>query len=248
MIRQEEHIITLVGAGGKTSLMFALARAFRDRGEKVITTTTTRIRVPTRQQSKNLVLLDNADDYKSQVEKDLTRTGHVTLAEKRLPENKVQGIDSRVLEDIFTASSADRMIVEADGARGMSLKAPGKHEPVVPAATDLFIAMTGLDCIGQPLTDDHVFRPQLVASLTGQKSGSTITTETIARLIVHPKGMCKGCPHNSRIVIFLNKADNFLALKKARKIIKSVQGRERQTSFNWVVGSLINPNAHTLFF
>ncbi len=43
---KERELITLVGAGGKTTLMFALARELLTGHKKIITTTTTKIYPP----------------------------------------------------------------------------------------------------------------------------------------------------------------------------------------------------------
>ncbi len=237
LVREDEEIIAIVGAGGKTSLMFALAHGLHERGERVITTTTTRIRVPDQQQSENLVLRADAG-YRDLLEDGLARTGLVTLAEQRLPGDKLQGIDCATLEEIFTGSSADRLIIEADGARTLSLKAPGECEPVVPTSTDLFIAIIGLDCLGQPLTEEYAFRPKLVASLTGQKMGSTITTETVAKMAVHPNGMLKGCSHRARSVLFLNKTDIPQGREKALEIIRFARNMAGKRPDAWLFGSL----------
>ncbi|MEA3230780.1 MAG: putative selenium-dependent hydroxylase accessory protein YqeC, partial [Thermodesulfobacteriota bacterium] len=49
-------VISLVGAGGKTSLMFRIAREVSNAGESVLTTTTTRIMWPDKKQSSEIFL------------------------------------------------------------------------------------------------------------------------------------------------------------------------------------------------
>ncbi len=245
LVRADERIIAIAGAGGKTSLMFALAHELRERGERVITTTTTRIRVPERQQSENLVLRSDGG-CRDRLEDGLAQTGHVTLAEQRLPGDKLQGIDCATLAAIFAASSADRLIVEADGARTLPLKAPGEGEPVVPIETDLFIAMIGLDALGLPLTEEHVFRPERVAALTGQAPGSIITVQTIARLAVHSGGLLKGCPETAHSALFLNKTDIPQGREKAEAIIKLVRSMAGNGPDAWLVGS-VGQQRYTFF-
>ena len=62
-------VVSLVGAGGKTSLMFKLARELSTAGETVLTTTTTKIYTPSPQQSPWVItsesvtnILDQAGD------------------------------------------------------------------------------------------------------------------------------------------------------------------------------------------
>ena len=42
-IKSEHNVIAVVGAGGKTSIVFALAKAFYNIGKKVCITTTTKM-------------------------------------------------------------------------------------------------------------------------------------------------------------------------------------------------------------
>ena len=41
MAKRERRVISLVGGGGKTTTMYALAEIFREEGKKVIVTTST---------------------------------------------------------------------------------------------------------------------------------------------------------------------------------------------------------------
>ena len=52
----EGGVISLVGAGGKTSLMFRLAHELEKAGERVLTTTTTKIYEPSADQSAGLIV------------------------------------------------------------------------------------------------------------------------------------------------------------------------------------------------
>ena len=54
-------VISLVGAGGKTSLMFRLAQELSAEGATVLTTTTTRIFMPGQGQSRCVILADTAE-------------------------------------------------------------------------------------------------------------------------------------------------------------------------------------------
>src|SRR5690242_3729504 len=49
-------VLSLVGGGGKTSLMFHLARRLSRAGRRVLTTTTTKIEIPSPEQSRDLVV------------------------------------------------------------------------------------------------------------------------------------------------------------------------------------------------
>lgn len=42
-LKEKKHVISLVGAGGKTTLMYALAKCFTENGARTVVTTTTHI-------------------------------------------------------------------------------------------------------------------------------------------------------------------------------------------------------------
>ncbi len=226
LIREDDKVISIVGAGGKTSLMFHLARAFQQQGLHVISTTTTRILKPTPLQTGGLALYEQKNFY-DQLQNCLHMHGHATVAQALLPTgDKLAGISASLVEELLTKSSAQRIVIEADGARQLSFKAPGDSEPVVPQNTDVFISVLGLDIIGNPLTEDNVFRAELVAERTGIKIGDVITPIAVARLVTHPMGLLKGCPQNARCCLFLNKMDTQDGEDNARKIINAVRQQQ----------------------
>ncbi|MCK5809395.1 putative selenium-dependent hydroxylase accessory protein YqeC, partial [bacterium] len=152
--------------------------------------------------------------------------------------NKLQGLNCEKVEQIFEHSSANRMLIEADGARQLSFKAPGHNEPVVPQITDVFISVVGLDIIGKPLIDANVFRAALVSARTELPMGAEITPLTVAKLASHPKGLLKGYPKKARSYIFLNKTDIPGGKKKALSIIKEAKHLEGRKPDFWISGSI----------
>lgn len=242
LIRDSDRVISIVGGGGKTSLMFLLAHAFQEKGLKVVTTTTTRILKPTSQQTGGVVLFDH-DDFQDTLQRCLKRNVHATVAHHFLSSgSKLQGLSCSEVEQIFDQSSAERMIIEADGARQLSFKAPGDNEPVVPEITDVYISVVGLDIIGKSLEDANVFRARLVSEMTGLAMGATITPMTVAQLAVHSKGFLKGCPEKARSYLFLNKADIPGGKEKALSVVEAAKKFEGIKPDFWV-GASIRENA-----
>ena len=238
LIRESDKVISIVGGGGKTSLMFLLAHAFQEKRFKVVSTTTTHILKPTPQQSGEVILFFR-DDFQDKLQDCLKRYGHATVAHHLLPSgNKLQGINCEQVEQVFEHSSANRMLVEADGARQSSFKAPGDNEPVVPQITDVFISVVGLDIIGKPLDDANVFRAALVSARTELPIGAEITPLTVAKLASHPKGLLKGCPQKARSYIFLNKTDIPGGKKKALSIINEAKKIDGRKPDFWISGSI----------
>jgi molybdenum cofactor cytidylyltransferase len=131
-------------------------------------------------------------------------------------------------EMLALAKSAGAVIlVEADGARGRSLKAPAAHEPQIPAVSDLVVPVAGLGALGRPLSEEAVHRPERVRELTGLETGELIQPETFVRLLTSTHGALKGIPSTAEVRILVNQADTPALEGQAQEIASRVL-RERR--------------------
>jgi probable selenium-dependent hydroxylase accessory protein YqeC len=220
-------VVSLVGGGGKTTLMFKLARELSMAGESVLTTTTTKIFEPSLGQAGCVILSDSVTNILDRAGEMLDKHLHLTAAVGKLPESgKLIGFQPDVIGELWNAALFQWIIVEADGAAGKPLKAPAAHEPVIPACTQRLVGMAGLTGAGQPLTERLVFRHEQFARLTGLKLGATVTAAAIADVLVRDDGLFKGfCPEVMRIA-FLNQADagdNFSAGQRVARILSRLK-------------------------
>ena len=111
--------------------------------------------------------------------------------------------------------------MEADGSRGLPLKAPAEHEPVLPAGTELVIAVAGMSCAGMPLaTVAH--RPERYANLTGLAPDAFITPNAVARVLTHPQGQRRGV--TGCWMVLLNQADTPERLAFAHAVARLIPG------------------------
>jgi len=220
------RIICLVGAGGKTSLMFAMARELAASGNHVITSATTKIFKPSPEETPFLFVSEGTGDFVKTIPDVIHRYGHFTLVESPLPERKLKGVNPELIDKLASLNEVDHIIVEADGAAQLPLKAPNETEPVIPSKASLVVAVVGLDSLGVELSTDHVFRPHIVSQLTGLPLGEKVTLDVVAELVVHPKGMAKGAPPHSAIIPFLNKIDIPDGLRKGRALASRILERE----------------------
>lgn len=201
-------VISLVGAGGKTIFMFRLAREAARSGQTVLATTTTKIFNPTCDQAPVRILAKNAPDLIRQW-KAFPPPPLFTVAAARFDpdRNKLIGFSPEVIDRIADTGLFQWIIVEADGAARRPLKAPASHEPVIPRRSEVVVAFAGLDAVGKPLHDDHVFRAAIYARLTGLSMGDPVTPASIAALMSHPEGLFRGAPETAEKIVFLNKAE-----------------------------------------
>lgn len=199
-------VISLVGAGGKTALMFRLARELAAGGDRVLTTTTTKIRLPLRRQSPLVMVSGSVEHFLRRAS--LMHIPHLTAAQRVFYfHHKLMGFYPGAIDRIWQSGVFRWIIVEADGAAGKPLKAPAAHEPVIPDSTHWMIATVGLSAIGKPLNAQWVFRPHLVSALTGLAPNSAVSVSAVAKICLDHNGMLKNAPEQARRFIFLNQAD-----------------------------------------
>ena len=77
---------------------------------------------------------------------------------------------------------ADYVLVEADGAKKLPLKAHAEHEPVVPACAGRTVCVIGVDGVGAPVSQT-CHRPQRFAQLAGVSVDDAVTPEAVAAVL-----------------------------------------------------------------
>ncbi len=233
-------VISIVGAGGKTALMFRLARELAGQGDRVLTTTTTKIRIPTRQQSAVVLLAEAAEPFLKNARTLLKRTPHLSAGRRVVPlQHKLIGFDPRTIDRIWRAGIFRWIIVEADGAAGKPLKAPAAHEPVIPECTQWTIGVVGLKAVGKPLSANWVFRPRLVSAITGLAPGATITASAISSVCLHANGIMKNAPAQAMRFVFLNQADSRQRLAAGKRIAKMLTARAKPGFTGVLIGQTL---------
>lgn len=204
-----------VGAGGKTTAIFSLARLAASEGLSVAVTTTTRIYDPRDERGRpfDRVVIDPLLGQAMASGPGLLdaaiarRGGILVLASGRdEKEGKLIGVDPSRCAGL--AEAFDLVLVEADGSRGLPVKAPEGHEPVLPREADIVFGFIGLDCLGKPATSAFVHRLGRFLSVTGATAGSPIAPDQLGLLAAHPDGLFKSVPAGARKVAVLNKADS----------------------------------------
>jgi molybdenum cofactor cytidylyltransferase len=206
--QRKKEVVALVGGGGKTSVMFRLARELTAHGLRVATTTTTHIFVTQMAAAPHHLIAQDEDALLAHLPQTLQQHGHVLIVGGiDVAQNKAYGIEPTLVERIVALPSVDAVIIEADGARMKPFKAPAQHEPVIPACTTLVVPMAGIEAVGRPLDAASVHRPERIAALAGGALGDPITPEMVATVLAHPEGGRRGVPPSARVVPLLNKVE-----------------------------------------
>ena len=244
-----KEVISLVGAGGKTTLMFRLGEELFLSGKRVVTTTTTKILEPKPEETNFLFVDPDEKKVEDFVREHIDRYRHLTIAKERLESRKLKGVTADFVNELSSFDKINAIIVEADGAAGRPVKAPREWEPVIPTTTTLVVAILGVDGVERELSAENAFHPEGVSKLTGIPIGGKLTDEAMALLVVHPEGLLKGAPPSARAVAFLNKVDIPKGLVNAKGIAKKIIEKEHPQIERVVLGQLRNepPVAEVMF-
>ncbi len=163
-------LTALIGGGGKTTLMYRLAEELSAVGS-VIVGTSTRILIP-----EDLpALTDGTKEAIADALKSCRALCVGTRAENGKLAAPAVGFDE-------LKTLADYVIVEADGAHRLPIKAHAAYEPVIPDGTDQTVLVIGASAFGQPI-ERICHRPELFAGLAGVDLRSTVTPAVVQRVV-----------------------------------------------------------------
>lgn len=200
---EQGELVSFVGAGGKTSSMYTLAQELKAVGKKVLVTTTTAIFYPQRSQYDAIIVSEESELDIVSFE---AAEGITVLGRTRTQENKLLGMSPELIDALYRNEIFDHILVEGDGSKGRPVKAPAAHEPVIPAAVTRVIGLIGLDCLGKPVREEYVHRPEIFRSFPGCSKGS-IDVPMLAELILNENGLFRGAPAGSSKYLILNKSE-----------------------------------------
>ncbi len=215
--KSSNPVISVVGAGGKTTLIKRVAEEYRNKGIPVIVTTTTHMVVE--EQPWFLTSLS--------IEKVKAVINVQGMAWVGCPAygGKMKAPSSGFLKQLLNLGYP--VLIEADGARRLPIKVPAEHEPVISKETTHVISVYGLDALGKTFAE-VCFRQELAAHLLGKSIKDTITEKDVATLACDNRAGRKGVTDFMSYQVVLNKADILEGEDEALKICRlaEMQGQK----------------------
>jgi len=212
-IERSPGIVAIVGGGGKSSLMFALAGALPGR---TVMTTTTRIFAAQMDLAPEVCTLsdpswrERLDSFDSSL-----------LVVGSVEGDRAVGVPHELPAELSAHARVDQVVVEADGSRMRPVKAPAAHEPVIPDATGLLVAVAGIDALSAPI-GEVAHRPERVSAITGLTPEQTLTPDALARLLTSPQGGMKDVPASARVAVLINKVESDAQRDAASRVARAI--------------------------
>jgi probable selenium-dependent hydroxylase accessory protein YqeC len=204
-----DRVISIAGAGGKTTLMFALARERAREGRAAAVMTTTHILCP--KPSKTLAVV----------------TGGPQEAARAFSQGKLVAAGSPDAERFkMTAPSgetvkylldhAQALIIEADGSKLLPIKFPNDTEPVLLPQTNRVVVVAGLSALGRSM-EEVCHRAPLACERLDLSPKEPVTPRVIARLVT--EGYARYQP-----IVLLNQADTPERLRAGEEAAALLRG------------------------
>ena len=153
------HVVTFIGAGGKTTCLQAITREIVSAGQQVTATTTTKV-FPE----------EHMNVWKGDTPPKEQKGACFWYAKVEEKSGKwlgppIRGVDAAIAEDLD--KSKRYWVIEGDGARRLKLKCWEPHEPQIPQRSDCVVLVLEGSLWGQRLLAEQVHRPAGCLDLLG---------------------------------------------------------------------------------
>lgn len=196
----KKGITSVVGGGGKTTLLHFLADELLERGTVIITTTT---HIMKSDVFHNFVTKEGVDN--------------LSLIGEQISLHRCLCIGSALDGDKLSAplidfadllKICDYILVEADGSKHLPLKAHDICEPVIPDDSNSTLLVVGVDAVGEKLSS-VIHRPHIASKILGCDDSAVVTADMVAQLINY---------ENLHDVVVINKCDTIEQTSTANSI------------------------------
>ena len=217
----KNQTVSIIGGGGKSSLLKQLAHELARKNLRVIITSTTKFQPFPKIE---MVLQEDEADYLAKVDSLLAELKIALVAKEFYKDdNKLVGVNRQVIQEL--QKRADTVLIEADGSRQRCLKTHAEHEPVIPPSTKTVIIICGADIVGAELNEKNVHRAELFSKKWEMPIGARLTPDIIAREFLSPYSYLKNVPLHAKISILINKSDKNIIGGKllAEKLLKKCE-------------------------
>lgn len=239
-------IVAVVGGGGKTSTLVRLCQEAAREGRRVLATTTARMKLEELADMQEVLLWDEHDATgqtwtafsrgcvggltDTWIDDALSGTFHdsrmpVAFLGRSVMRDKVVGLPVDYLGQLLARLNWDVVVVEADGARGRSVKGHRLGEPILPLCATHCVIVVGADGIESEVGEDTCHRPEVIRDLLGLSWTDRLNARRIVELLCHPRGLLSKIPGDMEVALYVNKVPLGRHHRPARELAEAVLKR-----------------------
>ncbi|MDR2481293.1 MAG: putative selenium-dependent hydroxylase accessory protein YqeC [Spirochaetaceae bacterium] len=220
-----KNVVTIIGSGGKTSLLWKLAG--QKRNQKTLVATTVRIACPNAAADMYDYLLSSGEPF-SPVKRGITLAGNTTT------DAKFRSLSIDELEKIIPFF--EYTFIEGDGSRMLPLKAWTDYEPVITLSTTITVGVLPLWPLGLEINERIIHRLPLFTSLTGGQYGDKLTLNHLLHIITGNTGLFKNA--QGKKILFFNQTEDDNALQNAYDLARLLPPKFKENLAAIIAGSV----------
>lgn len=228
-----KDIITIIGAGGKTSLMFSASSLLRN-DYKVLVTTTTHIYIPDNNLYDKIIMLTHFENENYNNILQNNKNGVYVIGSHIVNNSKIKGLTFDMLDKI--TPYFDVVIIEGDGSKEKSLKGWNDNEPVIYPKTTKTIGIVDISSIGIDINEENIHRVDKFLEIINDYSNNKVNIEHLEKLILNENGLFKF--YKGEKILFINKVENINNKTNALNLIKNIKCKSSSYINRYIYGSI----------
>lgn len=202
-------IITVTGAGGKTSLIYLLSEELSKKG-KVLITTTTKIYIPPKEKFESLEIIEERI-------KIFGDNKNIFVIGKSILGNKIIGVDYQEIERL--KEKFDYILVEGDGAKEKILKDWNETEPCIFPSSTKVIGVINLNILDLKINEENIHRFEIFKRNYSEYLEKKMDLNFLIKFIL--KGKFFHNSLNSEKYIFFNEVNTV----ERKEIVEKIRDR-----------------------
>src|SRR5215204_248180 len=211
-------VAAFVGAGGKSGAILAISGELTQTGMKVIVAPTTKMLLSEADKIGPLATSEDAGELRAKAAEALSVASGIVVGSGMLSKNRVGGVHPEWVGEL--APLADVVLIEADGSRRRPIKGTADHEPAIPEAATLVVAVGNVRALGTPVDEEHVHRPAIFSDLTGIGQGQSITPRAFALAL--SRGSLARVPRGARTAALITGVEPGRSMSDASVITRDL--------------------------
>lgn len=205
----KNDVITITGAGGKTSLLYFLAKELSKSG-KVLITTTTKIYFPSEEKYETLIVGNNNFSGKNK---------NITIAGSKMEDGKLHSLSYEEIKNL--KKNYDFILIEGDGAKNKLLKEWNNYEPCIPDFSTKIIGVINMDILDLTLSEKNIHRFEILKEKFPDDINKKITSTFLQKYILSAEYF-KNSDVNSEKYLFFNGIDGENHLNKFQEALRII--------------------------